>query len=68
MAKTKLKSHRGLAKRVKLTGKGKVKAMRAGNRHLLTTKSAKRKRSLGGTMDLPEAETKLIRKLLPYGN
>jgi large subunit ribosomal protein L35 len=65
--KMKLKTHRGLAKRVKITGKGKVKAMRAGNRHLLTAKSAKRKRSLGGTMSLPPAESKTIRTLLPYG-
>jgi len=67
MAKMKLKTHRGLAKRIKLTGTGKVVGMRAGNRHLLTSKSSKRKRSLGKTLALPEAEAKTIRTRLPYG-
>lgn len=67
MARTKLKSHRGLAKRVRLTGTGKVKAFRAGKRHLLTTKSAKRKRHLRGTMNLPQAECRTVHRLLPYG-
>jgi len=67
MPKLKLKTHRGLAKRIKITGTGKVRAMRAGNRHLLTSKSAKRKRTLGKPMPLPKAESKTIRILLPYG-
>jgi large subunit ribosomal protein L35 len=40
----KLKSHRGLRKRVKISGTGKVMRMRAGKSHLQTGKSSKRRR------------------------
>jgi large subunit ribosomal protein L35 len=42
----KIKSHRGAAKRFKLTGTGKVKRAHAGKNHILTKKSQKRKRHL----------------------
>ncbi len=42
----KMKTHRGAAKRFKVTGSGKVKRNRAYNSHILTKKSAKRKRRL----------------------
>jgi large subunit ribosomal protein L35 len=42
----KLKSHRGAAKRFKLTGTGKVKRNRAYKSHLLTGKPSKRTRRL----------------------
>lgn len=38
---TKMKSHRGLLKRIKITGTGKVKIMRAGGRHLRSHRSQK---------------------------
>ena len=37
-----------MAKRFKITGTGKVMRSRAGKRHLLQTKNAKRRRGLGG--------------------
>lgn len=42
----KVKTNRSAAKRFKITGKGKVKRMRAFKSHILTKKSAKRKRRL----------------------
>ena len=46
MAKLKMKTHRGTAKRLKVTAGGKVKMHRAGMRHLLTGKPARIKESL----------------------
>ena len=42
----KVKTNKSAAKRFKITGKGKVKRMRAFKSHILTKKSAKRKRRL----------------------
>ena len=42
----KMKTHRGAKKRFKITGSGKVKRMRAYKSHILTKKTAKRKRRL----------------------
>ncbi len=43
----KMKSHRGAAKRFKRTGTGKIVRHHSHARHILTSKSAKRKRRLG---------------------
>jgi len=40
------KTHKGLAKRVKVSATGKVKRHRAGRSHLMSTKNAKRRRRL----------------------
>jgi large subunit ribosomal protein L35 len=61
-----MKSHKGMAKRVKITGTGKVTFKRAGERHLLTTKNAKRKRSLKVEGVLIPAEERMVKRLLPY--
>lgn len=42
----KMKTHKGAAKRFKVTGSGKVKRNRAYKSHILTKKTAKRKRRL----------------------
>ncbi len=42
----KMKTHKGAAKRFKLTASGKVKRMRAYKSHILTKKTPKRKRRL----------------------
>jgi len=42
----KLKTHRGAAKRFKLTGSGKVRRHHANASHIMTTKTTKRKRNL----------------------
>ena len=42
------KTHKGLAKRVKVTAKRKVKRHKAGKGHLLSSKNAKQRRHLRG--------------------
>ncbi len=42
----KQKTHKGLAKRVKVTGGGRVKHRRAGASHLMSGKNAKRRRRI----------------------
>ena len=42
----KMKTHRGAAKRFRLTGKGKVRRGKAFANHMLAKKSQKRKRNL----------------------
>ncbi len=42
----KLKTHKGIKKRVKVSKKGKVKRMKGGAGHLMSSKSAKRRRQL----------------------
>ncbi len=46
MAKTKIKTHRGAAKRFNVTKNGKVKMNKAFRRHILNKKTTKRKRHL----------------------
>ena len=40
----KIKTNKGAAKRFRVTGTGKIKRMKAGRRHLLTSKAPGRKR------------------------
>lgn len=64
MAKNKMKSHRGASKRMKLTGSGKLKRNKAYKSHILTKKTAKRKRGLRKSSILTSADTKRILRSL----
>jgi large subunit ribosomal protein L35 len=48
----KQKTHKGLAKRIKVTARGKITHKRAGTGHLMKSKNAKRRRRLGSTATL----------------
>jgi large subunit ribosomal protein L35 len=61
MAKNKMKSHRGAMKRFKLTGTGKLKRNKTNKRHILTKKSAKRKRGLRKATLASSADLKRIK-------
>jgi large subunit ribosomal protein L35 len=61
----KVKTKRGLAKRVKMTGTGKIRRYRAGKSHILTKKSRARKRRLRRGDLIHSADLKRIRRLLP---
>ena len=63
----KMKTRKSAAKRYSLTARGKVKYKKQGLRHILTKKSTKRKRRLRHADYLSQAETRKVRKLLPYG-
>ncbi|MFB9236653.1 50S ribosomal protein L35 [Plantactinospora siamensis] len=60
----KMKSHTGMGKRVRLTGRGKVVSQQAGMRHNLEKKSSTRTRRLAGTVEVAKADLKRIKKLL----
>jgi large subunit ribosomal protein L35 len=62
----KLKTHKGAAKRFKVTGTGKISRHHSFARHILTSKPAKRKRHLGKSDILTDADTPKVRKMLPY--
>ena len=62
----KLKTHRGAAKRFKLTGTGKIKMSHANKRHILTKKAQKRKRNLRKGTYADETNVAAIKALLPY--
>jgi len=53
-AKLKAKTHKGLSKRVKITGTGKLVRGQGGTSHLLSGKSAKRRRNLRKTTTIPD--------------
>jgi large subunit ribosomal protein L35 len=62
----KMKTHRGLAKRVKRTGSGGLKRSHSHTSHILTKKSPKRKRNLRKAAMVSSSDMKRIKTLLPY--
>jgi large subunit ribosomal protein L35 len=60
----KLKTHKGLKKRIKVTGSGKVKRKRCGGGHLLSKKSAKHKRRFSSSTVVKGVKANKIRILL----
>ena len=60
----KFKPHSGMKKRVKITGKGKLRREQANRRHLLEHKTSTRTRRLAGTVGVSKADTKRVKKLL----
>jgi large subunit ribosomal protein L35 len=62
----KLKTNRGAAKRFKKTATGRFKRAASHHRHILTKKSPKRKRKLRQGHMIHEADTRHIRRMLPY--
>lgn len=60
----KTKSHRGLAKRVRRTGSGKLVRERAGRGHLKLAKSRKRFRQLKGTKELAPGDRRSASRML----
>ncbi|HIB54833.1 MAG TPA: 50S ribosomal protein L35 [Nitrospirales bacterium] len=65
MARLKLKTHRGTAKRIKVTATGKYIRRRAKLRHILTTKSRDQKRNLKGPAKVDASVTRMMGRLLP---
>ena len=63
----KLKTHKGAAKRFRKTASGKSKRGHSHARHILTKKTAKRKRVLDIDVMVAEADEKRIDRMLPYG-
>ena len=66
MKKLKLKSHRGAAKRFKRTASGKFKRGQSFKRHILTSKTTKRKRGLRKMVLVSEQDQAKLERMLPY--
>ncbi len=63
----KLKTKSAMAKRVKLTGTGKLTRHKANTQHILGKKTTKRKRNLRkSTLVDSTVSNKIKKKLLPY--
>lgn len=62
----KMKTHRGAAKRFKMSASGKIVRSKAFSSHILTKKTTKRKRNLRKDAIVDASNAKNIRKLLPY--
>ena len=62
----KMKTHRGAAKRFKKTGTGKIRRSKAFHSHILTKKSAGRKRRLVEGTEVSKANEKTVARMLPY--
>jgi len=67
MAKMKLKTNRSAAKRLKVTGSGKVVRRKGWKGHLLSGKNATRKRRLTGAVEVDKDNLANIKRMLPYG-
>lgn len=61
-----MKTHRGAAKRFKVTATGKIMHARANKNHILTKKAPKRKRQLAKLTTIAKSDSKKIKQLLPY--
>jgi large subunit ribosomal protein L35 len=63
----KLKTHKGAAKRFRVTATGKIKRGHSHARHILTKKTNKRKRYLDVDVMVAEGDQKRVERMLPYG-
>jgi len=59
-----MKTHKGTAKRIKVTGTGKLMREQANRRHLLEHKSSKRTRRLDGNTTVDSRDAGRIKRLL----
>ena len=64
----KMKTHRGAAKRFRVTGKGQIMRKKAYNSHLFTEKSSKRLRSLEANPEVAPSDDRNMRKVLGIPN
>ena len=62
--KHKNKTHRGAAKRFKITGTGRVRRRKAYRSHLLEKKSSRRTRRLGRPTEVTGGQKKHVERLL----
>jgi len=66
MGVSKAKTRKSVAKRFKVSGSGRVKANRAGRRHLAASKNAKRKRRLASPKMLDAVDERRVKENLPF--
>jgi large subunit ribosomal protein L35 len=64
--KVKLKTRKSTAKRMKVTGTGKVMRRKGWKGHLLSGKNATRKRRLSGAVEVTKDNLENARRMMPY--
>ncbi len=64
--KLKIKTHKGAAKRFKKTKSGKFLRSKAFKRHILSSKTTKRKRQLRGSVTVSDGDSAKLERMLPY--
>ncbi len=62
------KTRKAVAKRFKVTATGKVLRMRSGKRHLLASKSPKRRRNLGTAKLVDPTDIYRVKQNLPFSH
>ena len=62
----KMKTKRGAAKRIKVTGTGKLLRRQMGHNHLLSKKARARKRRLKEDRGVHARDRKKVRRCVPY--
>jgi large subunit ribosomal protein L35 len=60
------KTRKAVSKRFKITGTGKVMRQHASRRHLLSSKSAKRKRHMAKSAEVDSTDTARIKMNMPF--
>ena len=63
----KLKTHKATARRMQLSGSGKLLRTRHGKSHLRRNRSARAKREYDEMHPVASADQRRVRRLLPYG-
>ncbi len=63
----KLKTHKGAAKRFRMSANGKIKRGHSHARHILTKKTPKRKRNLDIDTYVSDSDYERVIAMLPYG-
>ena len=62
----KIKTNRSARKRLRKTGSGKLRRNKSLAGHFLTKKTSKRKRNLRKSTLVSDADSKKVKKLVPY--
>lgn len=60
----KMKTHRGTAKRFRITGSGKIMRSKQGSNHILEKKSQKRKRNFRHETEISASDKKVVSRNL----
>jgi large subunit ribosomal protein L35 len=60
----KMKTDRGAAKRIRVTGTGRLRRRKANRSHLLEKKSSRRTRRLGRETDISTGDERHVRRML----
>ncbi len=63
----KMKTHRGAAKRFKVTGSGKIRRRQVGMNHILEKKPSKRTRRLKRSVEVTGGDARQVKRMLGQG-